>query len=377
MWGRKNLTFKENLGLVYFVLPFISVVENKISLVCSILFGKSEYKIKIKNTIIEIPRTKFDSLRSLLACLTYSISYSIDASKNLEISFDENSKFRISLKGLSFEDSNLLELLHEGNKYCANFLNDISFTDIRKQTYRIISENDKKIIITSNGIKFFVDSIHPGNTIIETFVREIHSINPKIDWNNKIVVDVGAECGDTPLYFASMGAKVFAFEPLKKHFEFFKKNMNLNPILSEKIIPINAAIGKDEQLKFYVSSDDESGTFGASFVSNNQDKNSKIELVDGYKLETARKKFGIKHIDLLKMDCKECEFYLTDEDIKDIDRIKLEYAIFSSVYGNERFKLDDLLDLLKRNGFKCSIFRNGDTNRLSNRIAGNIYATKV
>ena len=371
------MTFKENLGLVYFVLPFISVVENKVSLICSILFGKSEYKIKIKNTIIKIPRTKFDALRDLLACLTYSISYSLDSSGNLEISLDENNRFRITLKELSFEDANLLELLHHGSRHCANFLNDFSFTDIRKQTYRIISENDKKIIITSNGVRFFLDSIHPGNTIIETFVREIHSINPKIDWNNKIVVDVGAECGDTPLYFASMGAKVFAFEPLKKHFEFFKKNMSLNPTLSEKIVPINAAIGKDEQLKFYVSGDDESGTLGASFVSNNQDKNSKIELVDGYKLETARKKFGIKHIDLLKMDCKECEFYLTDEDIKDIDRIKLEYAIFSSVYGNERFKLDDLLDLLKRNGFKCSIFRNGDTNRLSNRIAGNIYATKV
>jgi len=366
------LTFKANLGLIYFVLPFISVVENKVSLLCSILFGKSNYKIKIKNTIIEIPRTKFDSLRDLLACLTYAISYSLDSSGNLDIALDENSKFRISLKELSFEDANLLELLHYGSRHCANFLTDFSFTDIRKQTYRIISENDKKIIITSNGVKFFLDSIHPGNTIIETFVREIHSINPKINWNDKIVVDVGAECGDTPLYFASMGAKVFAFEPLKKHFEFFKKNMSLNPTLSEKIIPINAAIGKDEQLKFYVSADGESGSFAASFVSNNQDKNSKIELVDGYKLETARKKFGIKHIDLLKMDCKECEFYLTDEDIKDIDRIKLEYAIW-----NKKSKLDDLLDLLKRNGFKCSIFRNGDLSRLSNRITGNIYATKL
>jgi len=366
------LTFKENLGLVYFVLPFISVVENKVSLVCSILFGKSEYKIKIKNTIIEIPRTKFNSLRALLACLTYAISYSLDSSGNLEISFDENSKFRIMLKKLSFEDANLLELLYFGNRYCANFLNEVTLPDIRKQTYTITSENDKKIIITSNGIKFFIDSIHPGNTIIETFVREIHSINPKIDWNNKIVVDVGAECGDTPLYFASMGAKVFAFEPLKKHFEFFKKNMSLNPALSRKIIPINAAIGKDEQLKFYVSDDDESGSFGASFISNNQDKNFKYELVDGYKLETARKKFGIDHIDLLKMDCKECEFYLTDDDLKDVDRIKLEYTI-----QNEKFKLDNLLDLLKRNGFRCSIFRNQDNNRLSNRVAGNIYATKV
>ena len=237
------MTFKVNLGLVYFVLPFISVVENKASLICTLLFGKSEYKIKIKNTIVKIPRTKFGSLRDLLACLTYSISYSLDSSGNLEISFDEHSRFRISLNELSFEDANLLELLHFGSKYCANFLNDVSFPDIRKQTYRIISENGKKIIITSNGIRFFLDSIHAGNTIIETFVREIHSINPKIDWNNKIVVDVGAECGDTPLYFASMGANVFAFEPLKKHFEFFKKNLSLNPTLSKKnLTPLDVII---------------------------------------------------------------------------------------------------------------------------------------
>jgi FkbM family methyltransferase len=372
MWVRENLTFKDNLGLVYFLLHFISLVENKISLISSILFGKPEYKIKIKNTTINIPRTKFNSLRALLACLNYSISYSLDTLGNLEISFDENSKFRIALNKLSFEDTNLLELLHEGNNHCANFVNNITLSDIRKQTYRIISENDKKIVITSGGVKFFLDAIHPGNTIIETFVREIHSINPKINWDNKIVVDVGAECGDTPLYFASMGAKVYAFEPLKKHFEFFKRNLSLNPVLSEKIIPINAAIGKDEQLKFYVSNNDETGTIGASFVSNNQDNNFKYELVDGYKLETARKKFDINHIDLLKMDCKECEFYLTDDDLKDIDRIKLEYTI-----QNKKFKLDDLLDLLKRNGFKCSIFRNQDAGRLSNRIAGTIYATKI
>ena len=148
--------------------------------------------------------------------------------------------------------------------------------------------------------------------------------------------------------------------------------MSLNPTLSEKIIPINAAIGKDEQLKFYVSDNDETGSLGASFVSNNQGKNFKYELVDGYKLETARKKFGINHIDLLKMDCKECEFYLTDDDIKDIDRIKLEYTIL-----DKKYTLDDLLDLLKRNGFRCSIFRHQEFQRLSNRISGTIYATKV
>ena len=114
MWGRKNLTFKENLGYVYFILPFIGAAENKVSLIYSILFGKSDYKIKIKNIIIKISRRKFDSVRSLLACLTYSTSYSLDSSENLEISFDENSKFRIALNKLS------LPIVEALKPLCAN-----------------------------------------------------------------------------------------------------------------------------------------------------------------------------------------------------------------------------------------------------------------
>ena len=368
------MTFKENLGFLWYIAPFIFVVENKIGLILSILFGRSECKVKIKNQIIKIPKSRSSTLIYLLGCLTYSNFYSIDSMKNLEISFDENSKFKISLKELSFEDINLIELLYLGIRHGANFLtNDISFSDIRKKTFKIISKNNKKIIITSNGIKFFLDSIHPGNTIIETFVREIHSINPMIDWNNKIIVDVGAECGDTPLYFASMGAKVFAFEALKKHCEFMKKNLELNPSLSEKIIPMNAAIGKDGQLKFFVSEDYEQvGSCGASFLYNNQYNGFKCEQVNGYQLKTARKKFGINHIDLLKMDCKGCEFYLTDEDLKNIDRIKIEYSIH-----DKNHKIDNLLELLKKNGFKCMIFRNSDTSRKSNTNTGNIFATRI
>ena len=53
------------------------------------------------------------------------------------------------------------------------------------------------------------------------------------------------------------------------------------------------------------------------------------------KLETARKKFKIDHIDLLKMDCKGCEFFLSDNDLKNIDRIKLEYSIHDKKYKAE------------------------------------------
>ena len=90
------MTFKERLGLVYLLLPFISVVNNRFSLLYSILFEKSEYKVQIANKVIKIPGTKFGTLRDLLACLTYSISYSFNSSDDLEFRFDENNTLEFS-----------------------------------------------------------------------------------------------------------------------------------------------------------------------------------------------------------------------------------------------------------------------------------------
>lgn len=368
------MTFKENIGYLYFILPFIFLIENKYKLIFSILFGSSIYKIKIKNQVIQIPKSRFDTLRNLLGCLCYAHSYSLDSYKKLKISFDENNFFEISLSDLSFENTNLIELLYVGNKYGANFITNESFnSEIRDKTIKISSQNNRKVITTSNGINFFLDSIHPGNTIQETFIQKIHLINSKIDWKDKIVVDVGAECGDTPLYFAKMGAKVFAFEALKKHYNFMLENLKLNSSYSEKITPINAAIGKDGPLEFFVNNEnDERGSLGASFIHNNQNANFTRETVTGFQLSTARKKYQIDHVDLLKMDCKGCEFFLTTEDLKGIDRVKIEYGI----HGKKN-TLENLLTLLKQNGFHCMIFRTNDTSRLSNMIGGTIFASRI
>ena len=51
---------------------------------------------------------------------------------------------------------------------------------------------------------------------------------------------------------------------------------------------------------------------------------------------------------------------------------KIEYTIH-----NKKFKLDNLLELLKRNGFKYTIYRTQAQSRYSNQTSGNIYATKL
>ena len=375
------MTLKENLGHLYFILPFLFSANNKFGIIFSILTGRSIHKVKIQNQIIQIPKFRFCTLRNLLGCITYAQSYSVDSDKILKISFDENNFFEIPLNPLSFEDSNLIELLYLGYKFGANFISkEIPNIDMRDLTFKISSQNNRKIITTSNGINFFVDSIHPGNSIYEPFIRKIHLLNSKINWENKTVVDVGAECGDTPLFFASMGAKVFAFEAIKKHYDFMLENLKLNPKLSEKIIPINAAIGEDGPLKFFVNEqNDKFGSFAASFVYNNQ-KGLHYENVTGFQLSTAREKFQIGHIDLLKMDCKGCEFYLSDEDLKDIDRIKIEYQTDQREevsFSKNSKKSEDLLKLLKKNDFHCMIYRHNIISRLSNSIDAVVFGSRI
>ncbi len=364
--------FKENLAYVYIIIPFIFNAQNKVSIIFYLLVGKSSFNLKLNNILINIKRSDFYRLYSILGIISYAFSYSINSKKVLEVSFDQENEFLIPLDNLSYEDNNLLELLFLGTKYGANFFTkDIKNIQLREKSFKILTINNKKIIETSDGIKFFIDSIHPGNTIIETFVKNMHMINTKIDLKDKTVVDIGAECGDTGLYYANQGAKVYSFEPVKTHFNFMLKNLELNPVLTKNIIPINAAIGKDGILKFYESTK-EGGGSGASYLNNRQNNDFQITEVQGYTLKNAKKKFGILHIDLLKMDCKGCEFSLTKDDLEHVENVKIEYSII-----NDKDKLENILQLLESLGFKCILYRYTEQGRSSNKLQGCIYGTKL
>ena len=73
--------------------------------------------------------------------------------------------------------------------------------------------------------------------IQSVFFDEVYTT---LDVNNKIVVDIGANIGDSAIYFAVKGAKkVIALEPFPKNFELAKKNIELNN-LTDKIELIQA-----------------------------------------------------------------------------------------------------------------------------------------
>jgi FkbM family methyltransferase len=163
------------------------------------------------------------------------------------------------------------------------------------------------------------------------------------------VIDVGAQAGDTALYFANKGAeKVYAVEPMQTNYSALIRNLQLNSGLSGRITPIKAALGPSGKLllKYFPSPTGLSGS--ASGFSN---EGYITEEVESYTLSDLLKKQGIPSVDILKMDCKGCEWLLTKEDIEKVkEQIKIEWS-----FGN-RQKVAYLLQLLQAAGFKTRVF---------------------
>ena len=368
-------TLRRNFGYIYYVIPFLvdsPNVKNKIDIIFSLLRNNESINLKLNNIKVKFSLSQFKTFLNVIGLIKFSTSYSIDKNYDFKISLDEENYFDFNLKNLNFEDENLLELLFEGVKHGANFINGEKQRDlpIRDKTLRILTLNDKKIVETANGLKFFIDSILPGVTIVEPFVQNAHQINENDDWNNKVVLDIGAQCGDTPLYYASRGATVYAFEPIKGHYEAMIKNIEINPELKNKINPVNAAMGKDEILTFYQSNKSEIAGM-PSFVYNSFGKDAKITKIQGYSLSSIYEKFQLKHVDLLKMDCKGCEFFVNKDELDIVNVVKIEYL----ADGNEH-TLNELTQVLKSKGFEIIIYRIDPFHRVSNNENATIYAKR-
>lgn len=72
------------------------------------------------------------------------------------------------------------------------------------------------------------------------------------------------------------------------------------------------------------------------------------------------------------MDCKGCEYFLTEDDLANVDTIKIEYTNFDNSH-----KLEDLLDKIRKGGFQYIIFRHIPLYYKSNLFSATVYAKKL
>lgn len=360
----------DKLGLVYFVMPMIFVVENKIPFLLSIILGRRKIKLKVSNTNLEFFDYEFGLVLCLLLLLTFSINYKI-SNKQLKVSLDSKNFFEFDLNNLTYEDKNLILTLGLGARHGGDFTIGKNKKLLREKSFKIYEVENKKIIETFNGIKFYLDSIHPGNTIVETYIQKIHHVNNELDFNGKTVIDIGAECGDTALYYASLGAKVLAFEPMPEHFRDMMKNLSLNPDLSKNIIAINCAIGEDGELTFYQNKDGKVG--GTSFLVNEHGNEANKTIVKGLSFSSLFNEYKLEDVYLLKMDCKGCERFLDSDVLNRVKQIKIEYE--------EKYNKMDIMSFLQKlesSMFENQVYRiNPISNRISNKHSCHIFGKKL
>lgn len=136
------------------------------------------------------------------------------------------------------------------------------------------------------------------------------------------IVDIGANIGDSSIYFALKGIKeVIALEPYPYSFKIAVDNIKFND-LDHRITLINAAFGIDE----IVEIEDMVTTPGSDLV---LARNGGVKI-NSLSLSTIVKQFNLvkKNGVALKMDCEGCEYNLLKEDKNTIalfDKIQIEY----------------------------------------------------
>ncbi len=176
-------------------------------------------------------------------------------------------------------------------------------------------------------------------SIFAVFVKEEYSSLP---YKGNTVVDVGANIGDSSIYFASNGAKkVIALEPFPKTYEVAKKNVISNGF-SDKISLVLGGISNKAG----------SVLLDSELISTGSDiKHSKTKgkfKVPTFSLENILDDYNINSA-VLKMDCEGCEYdsilSSSNEVLQKFSHMSIEYH-----YGHHNLKKK-----LEGAGFKVSV----------------------
>ncbi|MDE1767792.1 MAG: FkbM family methyltransferase [Candidatus Micrarchaeota archaeon] len=189
--------------------------------------------------------------------------------------------------------------------------------------------------------------------LLEMFRKEEYK---RLNVDKKTVLDIGANIGDSSVYFALKGADhVYAFEPYPYSYDIARKNISKNK-LGNKITLINAACGIERQLKIEKKYKNVCGTPLKTFQSG-----SKINV---YSLESVVKKYNIKN-GILKCDCEGGEYDIflnaSGEVLRHFEEIMVEY--------HHGYK--NLVKKLEESGYAVS---HSGPNRIDNEeLGGQMY----
>jgi FkbM family methyltransferase len=179
--------------------------------------------------------------------------------------------------------------------------------------------------------------------IISVYVDNIYQ---RLPVQNKTVVDIGGNIGDSAIYFALIGAsKIICVEPFPKNYELAQKNIKLNNY-SNIITAILAGCSHNRRT-INIDPSYNSGILGTL---KNFDVGIKVPLLT---LEDILNDYHLQSDGsiILKMDCEGCE-YETLLSADDTTLQKFSHMMIEYHYGYKNLK-----EKLEMVGFKVSVTR--------------------
>lgn len=198
--------------------------------------------------------------------------------------------------------------------------------------------SDKEIITWFDDVEIYNAFDLPIGSFFELFSEGYWDMFD-IDFNNRVVIDIGANAGDSCLYFANEGAEVYGFEPVVELYNLSLKNLNLNNELNKKINIFNFAVS-NKRGKINI---DSMGSVSNYLSSDGQKHSYDVDVIT---IQDILNNYNVKS-DILKMDCEGCEFeIIMNEDLSMFNDIIFEHhsKIVKKDYNN-------LIDKLQREGF--------------------------
>lgn len=231
---------------------------------------------------------------------------------------------------------------------------------------------DSGIITTPKGIRVDISdtSDHPLYLIKEVFVKSEYNLNLR---KESILIDIGMNRATASLLFAANEniKRIYAYEPFKPTFELAKKNLELNPQLSKKIIAFNFGLGKAETTLELPYMANATGGMSTTHDVCKGEKNIKKEMVIikdvAKEIAPILEENKNKHI-IVKCDCEGAEFEiferLNEENIVSrIDVVMMEYHFE---------KPDRLVNIFAENSFAAQVRPGSRKSR-----TGYIYAVRT
>lgn len=140
----------------------------------------------------------------------------------------------------------------------------------------------------------------------------------------KTVVDVGAQIGFFSCYATKHNrtSKIFSIEPESENYRLLEENVKLNR-LTHRVTGIHAALWSKNSKKLLNMSEDNSGGHSLMYKTHTQ------KFVNTFTLDFIIEKYGLREIDVLKMDCEGAEYdismRLSKKTFRKINSIIMEY----------------------------------------------------